>query len=81
LSLRRDCDLRLERVSIGGHDIAVEIELESSIPGVSELARRLQDLKEAFALNDKVQRIVSLLKIALGKYDFVGCGASSQPQL
>ena len=55
--------------------------MESSIPRISQFAVGLQDLKEAFALNNQVQRVVRLIETTLRKNDLIRCRASSQTQL
>src|SRR5439155_19589441 len=81
LSVRRNCDLRLEGIPIRRHHISVAVEVERARPGVGGLASGPPYLKEPAALNHKVERIVGLREVSLSEDDLIGRGARAKTQL
>ena len=67
--------------AIGGDNVAVLVQLELAVPRVRDVAVRLLDLKESVALNDKVERIIGLGKIALREDDLVGRRTRAETEL
>ena len=68
-------------VAVGGHHVAVAIQVKRAGARVGEFARRAPHLEEALALNDHIQRIVGLREVALREDDFVRRGARAETEL
>src|SRR5437763_5662796 len=81
LRLRWNRNLRLDRIAVAGHHVAVAIELEIAGACVRDLPVGLPDLKKSLALNHHIERVVGLLKAALRKYDGVGRRPRSETEL
>ena len=71
----RNDDLRLKHVSIGSDKVTVLVQLQFPVPRLREVAVRLLNLKEAVALNHKIERIIGLGKRARGEDNLVDASA------